>query len=169
MSGKARISNAFTNKIKIFGEQASSRALNNNVVKATMGAGQKGVNYVNDGFKAFEQGARRYVERSRGTMLHKGSKHGPNMMMKQGGLGVGSKLLMTGGLAVGALAYTAHGIMSGSVDRINETVMQRYLRDQKNVNNLTYRTRVGRSTGARSMTVGNHSGLSLSLHKSRHG
>jgi len=98
-----------------------------------------------------------------------------------GGLGnIGKNVMMHGVLkpmisaktmvGVGMLGMTAAAFTRGAINGMQDSIIGRYLRDQRNTSALSFgSTRVG-LTGSRARTsIGNHVGLSLSMSKTRHG
>jgi len=89
----------------------------------------------------------------------------PMVQHKRGGsLPVGRAAIGLGVLS----AMTGVAMMRGMYEGMSDSMMNRYLNDQRMSSNVLQRTRVGIG-GSRSINVGNHTGLSLALSKSRHG
>jgi len=71
--------------------------------------------------------------------------------------------------AVGATAMTALSMMSGAVGRAQDIMSARYLQDSRYSSRMMTQTSIGKAMGKSKMSIGNHTGLSLSMHKTRHG
>jgi len=136
---------------------------NNSVNASVVKQGLSGGNHLR--FGSSTKGINKNVlpHTSKGVALNKSSSLSKTVMNRT----FSAARMTTFGVA--ALAMTSSAIMHGAMNRTSELMVERYLDDQRNVNNLMFRTRVGKSTGGRSLNIGNHTGLSLSLSRSRHG
>jgi len=72
-------------------------------------------------------------------------------------------------LAVAGTAMTTMAMMRGGVQKADEMMMQRYMKDTRFSSKLSSNTSVGRSSNISKISIGNHTGLALALSKRRHG
>ena len=82
---------------------------------------------------------------------------------------VNSPLGLTAQAGIAASAMTAVSMMSGGVGRAQDIMQQRYLRDSRYSSRLLAQTNIGKGMGRGKLNLGNHVGLSQSLHAGRHG
>lgn len=80
-----------------------------------------------------------------------------------------SKTSMTAQFAVGSAAMAGISIMQGGLHKMNQVMTERYMRDSRYSTQLLTQTNIGQARGNSSLNLGNHTGLSLSMHKGRHG
>jgi len=73
-----------------------------------------------------------------------------------------------GMFAVGATAMTGVAVMNGAMSAASDSMATRYMRDSR-YSSKVLQNRVGRARGNGSLSIGNHTGLSLSLSAGRHG
>lgn len=101
-----------------------------------------------------------------GPIIGRVTKRAPNIIAGVAKQAVSTKSLMT----VGVLGMTAAAFTRGMLRGMNDSIIGRYLKDQRNSSAMNFgNTRVG-LTGTRTRTsVGNHVGLALSMSKTRHG
>ena len=103
--------------------------------------------------------------------LVRGAGHTSNRL----GATIGKKLWsMTGRnyaaqAAVGATAMASISIMNGGMSQANDIMMERYMRDARYSSRLLSKASLGKSTGNSPLNLGNTTGLSLALSKTRHG
>ena len=70
---------------------------------------------------------------------------------------------------VGAAAMTTASMLKGGLSEIESYSAQTHIRNMRHSSKLAGNIRNGRASARSTISVGNHTGLSLSLHKSRHG
>jgi len=81
---------------------------------------------------------------------------------------VGKKVLSAGTFLVGASAMASVSMMNGGMQAAQQQLASRYMQDSRYSSKLL-QSRIGRAAGNSSLNIGNHTGLSLSMHRSRHG
>lgn len=72
-------------------------------------------------------------------------------------------------LLLGATAMASIGVMNGAMSQANDIAMERYLRDQRYGLNMMRNASLGKASAGPRLSLGNHTGLSLALSKTRHG
>ena len=70
---------------------------------------------------------------------------------------------------IGASAMVGLSMMSGGVGKAQDIMAQRYMQDSRYSSRLLAQSSVGRASANSTFSLGNHVGLSLSMHKGRHG
>jgi hypothetical protein len=70
--------------------------------------------------------------------------------------------------ALGATAMIGIATMNGGMSAASDQMASRYMRDSRYSSKLL-QNRVGKAHGNGSLNIGNHTGLSLSMSRSRHG
>ena len=71
--------------------------------------------------------------------------------------------------AVGSVAMASISLMNGGLYKMDQIMQQRYMKDSRYSSQMLAQTNVGKSMGTGRLNLGNHAGLSLSMHKGRHG
>ena len=74
-----------------------------------------------------------------------------------------------GAVLLGAAGMASISVMNGGLQKMDEVMQQRYMRDSRYSSRMLAQSNVGRSSGNGRLSIGNHTGLSLSMHKGRHG
>jgi hypothetical protein len=90
-------------------------------------------------------------------------QYGPSIVKGGGILGLGAAV------AAGAAGMAAVAMMNGAQSRAHDVMNNRYMRDSRYSSRLLTQTQIGQSMGNSKLSIGNHTGLSLSLHSGRHG
>ena len=76
---------------------------------------------------------------------------------------------MTAQFAVGSTAMASIAVMNGGMQKMDEIMTSRYMRDSRYSSQMLANSNVGKSMGNGALNLGNHTGLSLSLSRGRHG
>jgi len=90
--------------------------------------------------------------------LYKGVMHTPAMR----------KVSQLSSFGVGMTAMTGLAVMNGAMSAASNNVAQRYMTDSRYSSKLLQH-RIGKASNNSSLNLGNHTGLSLSLSRGRHG
>jgi len=81
---------------------------------------------------------------------------------------ISSSASLTTQFIVGSVGMASLAIMNGGMQQSHDIMMQRYMRDQRYSGRLLNQTSIGAAKRNSPLNMGNHVGLSLSLHKIRH-
>lgn len=81
----------------------------------------------------------------------------------------GKALTGIGVMGLGATGMFGMAFMKGGMNQMHETMMDRYMKDSRFSNRLLTQARLGSSHANSPLSLGNHVGLSLAMHKTRHG
>lgn len=76
---------------------------------------------------------------------------------------------MSNQIILGATAMAGISFMNGGMSQAQDIMYERYMRDSRYSSKLLTQTNLGQASGNGSLNMGNHTGLSLSLSKTRHG
>jgi len=91
-----------------------------------------------------------------------------NSLYNAKGVNMVKKITMKSTYTVGAAAMTGVAVMNGGMHAATQNMTDRYMRDSRYSSKLL-QSRIGKGRNQSAMNLGNHTGLSLSLSKSRHG
>lgn len=80
-----------------------------------------------------------------------------------------SNSTLPGQFVIGAAAMTGIAMMSGAVGKAEQIMQERYMRDSRYSSRLLAQTNVGQARANSKISIGNHTGLSLAMHRGRHG
>ncbi len=69
---------------------------------------------------------------------------------------------------VGTAAMTSVAMMSGAIGKAEQIMQERYMKDSRYSSRLLANSNVGQARSNSRLSIGNHTGLSLALHKNRH-
>ena len=105
------------------------------------------------------QQAQRNVSRS-----IKGGVRGASGIMN--GLGMTT---LASAAVIGSAAASADAFMKGGMNQAQDIMMDRYMRDSRYSSRLLTQTNLGSATGNSTISIGNHTGLSLAMSRRRHG
>lgn len=72
-------------------------------------------------------------------------------------------------VVLGTVAMAGVAFMNGAMNQANDIMMERYMRDARYGNRMLSATSLGQASGNSPLSMGNHTGLSLALSRTRHG
>ena len=70
---------------------------------------------------------------------------------------------------VGGVGMMGLAFMKGGMNQSHDIMIQRYMQDSRMTSRLLTQTNLGSASGNSTLSIGNHAGVSLALHKNRHG